>query len=152
MEISMLKIISFLLVLGISTAQAQVRTIPPLNESDMTGGNPDVAKFKRKITAFEEKTSAEIHRCTNGASKKQEDFLALYNYISLKVDELDKKPACENDFMKCLATEDFTTKISEIIEHDHYVDIMKMDKKISGKQARQMRKFYRRLIVDMKAK
>lgn len=150
----MIKALSLLILFGLSTAHAQttVRTKPPVHQSDMTGGQSAAGLLKRAISTFVETSSDEIKRCSNGAAVKQNDFLGIYNYISLKVDELDKKPACENEFLKCLVTDDFSNKISNIVDNKNFIGLMQVDKTITKKEAKQIRKFYRRLTSEVKQK
>lgn len=142
------------LIFGVSLAQAQTttHTKPPLNQSDMTVNNSKKGLLKRAISSFVEKTSDGIKRCSNGAAVKQNDFLGTYNFLSLKVDQLDKQPACENEFIKCLVTDDFSNEISKIIDSKTFIELMVAEKTMTKNEAKQMRKFYRRLISEAKQK
>lgn len=146
----MLKALCLFLISGLFAVHAQHHTgIPPLQQADVTKGKDPL---RTAMNNFVDDTNKELERCSKGEIKKQKDFVAIFNLISLRVSELGKQSVCENDFIKCVFTKDVSKDLKKIINDKAFVAMLAKDKELNKKEAKQVRKFYRKLLKDVEEK
>jgi hypothetical protein len=132
--------------------------IPPTQQLDPTNKDEKAKEILKLRTSFVELASSSIATCSKSDSKAPSDFLEIYNYLALRKIEIDKKADCEqckiveDEFFNCLVTFKFTDNLSKLIEHKYFYKLMLKDHKLPQKEAKQMKKFYSKLIKDRLAR